>query len=231
MSRGFGYAVADCEDTATDEQAMSLAADLALGVARPDHRARCGACRLLGAGSLTCAGSLPAPIPQAVEEWLIGQLPDELESVSGFLLKKAIADYGYEGTGGKDLRARKLLASPGPYSKHFGPFFRRFTVSTDQLIEELLCAGDIQPAHALTLLMHLKAVTVDGKLLTDMSEAPKLGELIEKPDTRRARTECTVGAPDGTEPVAPIQRMIRALWAAFVLDAELRVFEPADEPG
>src|SRR4029077_8192556 len=109
-----------CPDTATDEQAMALAAQIAIGQPPATHRASCKACKLLGEGT-SCAGGIAAPLSQAAEELLINQLPDDLESVGGFLLKKAIADYGYDGAGGRELRERKLLAAPGPYQKHFGP--------------------------------------------------------------------------------------------------------------
>ena len=67
--------------------------------------------------------------------------------------------------------------------------------------------------------MHLSAIEVDGAVPTKLEDGDKLGGLIEKPAERQARTRCNV-TPDG-----PIQSLVLALWAGFVLDCDVFVID------
>src|SRR5262249_39744260 len=147
----FGFVV---DDRGPDKAAGAV--QFAAGLAeRPideaAHAASCPACKLLGR-PLACVGLIPTPIPAAVEEWVVGRLPAELETGGGFLLRRASGDFGSDGARARDLRRAGRLEAPGPYARHYGPFFRRFVVSSEQILEELLCAGDVAPAHALAIL-------------------------------------------------------------------------------
>jgi hypothetical protein len=211
------------DDRAPDKVAAGGAPEFAAQLAEKgcdevSHAANCRTCKLLGS-PLSCVGVVPAPIPAAVEEWLVKRLPDDIESVGGFLLRKAIGDFGYDGARAAELRKNKRLEAPGPFERHYGPFFRRFVVSSEQILEELLCAGDIAPSHALAILMHLQAIEVDGSIPVKMEEGDKLGSLIEAPADRAKRTKHNV-----TEPGA-IQNLVRALWAGFVLDCDVFVID------
>jgi hypothetical protein len=191
------------------------------------HVAGCPSCGLLG--RFACVGEVAAPVAASVEKWLVERLPDDLESVSGFLLRKAIGDFGYDGARARALRQRGTLAAPGPFERHYGPFFRRFVVSSEQIVEELLCAGDVAPSHGLAILMHLGAIHVDGALPARLDDGPKLGELIERPAERRARTAFALDAGDAEPGVAAVKALLAALWAGFVLDADVYVRD-SDEP-
>jgi len=194
------------------------------------HVARCPSCRLLGRG-LGCVGVVETPLAAAVEKWLVERLPEDLESVGGFLLRKAIGDFGYDGARARVLREKKRLQAPGPFERHYGPFFRRFVVSSEQILEELLCAGDIQPSHALAILIHLGAIAVDGQPPVSLdTDGPKLGQLIEKPDTRRERTSLLLPVePDADPALAGVKALLAALYAGFVLDADVYVID-SEEP-
>src|SRR5688572_26956535 len=180
MSGGWGFIV---DDKAPDKQAAGGAPAFAarLGEEAIDaaaHAAGCPSCQLLGR-PLGCVGILPAPLPAAAEKWLVERLPDDLESVGGFLLRKAIGDFGYDGARARTLREAGRLEAKGPFERHYGPFFRRFVVSSEQILEELLCAGDIAPAHGLAILVHLSALEVDGKIPTKLEEGDQLGQLVQ----------------------------------------------------
>jgi hypothetical protein len=171
-----------------------------------------------------------------VEEWLVQRLPEDIESVGGFLLRKAIGDFGYDGGRARELRAQGRLEAAGPFERHYGPFFRRFVVSSEQLLEELLCAGDIAPSHALAVLMHLGAIEVDGQLPVSLNtEGEKLGQLIEHPDQRAARTRFTLSPDEHDDPaLAGVKSLLAALYAGFVLDSDVFVLDsedPAAHPG
>lgn len=222
----FGWVV---DDESPDKVAAGGAGPFALSLSEHEqdpaaHREKCPTCKLLD-GDFACVGLLPTPIPAAVEKWLVGQLPEDIESLPGFLLRKAIGDYGYSGELGATLRKEGRLEAPGPFTRHFGPFFRRFTVSSEQLLEEVLGAGDVGPAHALAILIHLGAVTVDGAHLLQLDEGVRYGELMERPAERGLRTHCSV-TDEETDPEALVawKRLLRALWAAFVVDAPVKIF-------
>jgi hypothetical protein len=233
----FGWAV---DDDAPDKAAAGGAGPFAAALADSDqdyepHRKGCPSCRALdpdGTGDpFGCVGLIPAPLSAAVERWLIERLPGDIESLPGFLLRKAIGDFGYSGGYGRALRAHGALEAPGPFTRHFGPFFRRFTVSSEQLLEELLGAGDVAPPHALAVLAHLGLITVDGRTLTQLDEGAAYGELVSDIPSRLARTRCAADpAPGDDPPLAAAKRYLRGLWAGFVTDAPVKVFAPNLEP-
>jgi hypothetical protein len=190
------------------------------------HAASCPSCVLIGR-PMGCVGLVPGPLTAAAEEWLVRRLPDDIESLPGFLLRKAIGDFGYDGARARELRKAGRLSAPGPFERHYGPFFRRFVVSSEQIIEELLCAGDVAPSHALAILLHLQAIEVDGALPLDLDkQGPTLGPLVEQPATRRERTRFAISPDSGADPsLAGLQALLGALHAGFVLDVDVYILE------
>jgi hypothetical protein len=223
---GFGFIVDDrSPDKVAAGGAPAFAAKLAEApIDENQHAANCRTCKLLGR-PFACVGVIPTPLPAKVEEWLVHRLPDDIESVGGFLLRKAIGDFGYDGARARDLRKAGRLEAPGPFERHYGPFFRRFVVSSEQILEELLCAGDIAPSHALAVLMHLGAIEVNGKVPTKLDEGDQLGQLVEKPSERESKSRCNV-TPDSDDPaLRAVQSLVAALWAGFVLDSDVFVID------
>src|SRR4051812_14771108 len=106
----------------------------------PEPASDCVTCPLLGGHG--CYGVIDPPVSATAEEWLVARLPGELESLPGLLLRKTLHDMRYEGEGGKALRKAGLLQASGPFIKHYGPFFRRYTVTSEQLLEQIFCVGD-----------------------------------------------------------------------------------------
>jgi hypothetical protein len=225
---GFGWVVDD--DSPTKRAAggpAAFAEKLMTGEAKPCDPSSCPTCALLDE-ELACVGVIEAPIAPETEEWLAGRLPPTMESLPGTLLRQNFKDSAITGAGGEALRKRGLCAAPKPFTKHYGPFFRGYTVSTDQLIEQMLCAGDIQPAHALAILVHLGGIAVDDEVPASPDDGPRLSEIVESPGTREKRTLCTIHIDDDDpRSTVQIKRFLRALYAAFVQDTELRVFEGA----
>jgi hypothetical protein len=229
----FGFVVDDRgPDKVAAGGAVSFAAQLAeRPVDEAAHVAACPACKILNCG-IACVGVVPTPLSARVEAWLVERLPEDIESVAGFLLRKAIGDFGYDGARAKALRGKGLLEASGPFERHYGPFFRRFVVSSEQILEELVCAGDVAPSHALAVLVHLGAIEVDGKVPTSLdTDGPKLGQLVEKPQERAARTRLQI-APDAKDDptLTGIKALISALYAGFVLDVDVYVLDSAEVP-
>jgi hypothetical protein len=194
------------------------------------HIPKCPACSLLPE-PFTCLGLVPTPLSARAEEWLVSRLPEDIESVGGFLLRKAIGDFGYDGAKARELRKANRLAAPGPYERHYGPFFRRFAVSSEQILEELLCAGDIAPSHALAILMHLQAIEVDGAVPTKLEDGDKLGALVSNLSERKTRSKLALRwESDDEASVAALKTLLAALYAGFVLDADVFIFDSEGEP-
>ena len=229
---GFGFVVDDRgPDKASVGGAVKFAARLAEHpIDEPAHRQRCPSCKLL-APPYTCVGLLPTPITAPAERWLIERLPKEIETVAGFLLRKAIGDFGYDGARARTLRSQGRLEAKGAFERHYGPFYRRFVVSSEQLLEELVCAGDIAPSHALAILIHLGALELDGSAPDSLdTDGPKLGQLIERPLDRKKRTRFALEPSEGDDAsLAGLKAMLAALWAGFVLDADVFVIDPEAE--
>jgi hypothetical protein len=217
------------DDGCPAKQGGALAFAAALGErAEPPagHRAACPACALLEE-DLACVGMVAPKISAEAELALLRRLPDDLESLPGVLLRQYLEAAQVEGRGGAALRALGLLEAPGPLSRHWGPFFRRVTITTDQLLETLFGAGDVEPPHALALLCHLGAILVDGQPPISAEHGPRLGDLVRDPASRRAHAAIRIPAPSGDEPQAAFDRYLRGLFAGFVLDCPVRVLTPA----
>ena len=204
--------------------AVAYAKKLPADDASPPHEG-CATCALLG-GTTACYGVIQPPVSATAEEWLVARLPADLESLSGLLLRKTLHDMRYEGEGGKALRKAGLLEASGPYIKHYGPFFRRYPVSSEQLLEQLFCVGDWSPVHALGLLGQLGAIEVDGSALTKVDDAERYAELVQHPEKRKSRTRCSLEIREGDDrSVVELKRLLMAGWAAFVRDCDLKIVE------
>ena len=219
------------DDGAPDKTAAGGPVEFAAALADaasppPGHSATCPTCQLAGE-NLACVGLVHGPITAKAEEWLAERLPYSLESLPGVLLRQALEQGGVEGAGGAALRRAGMCEAPGPFSRHWGPFFRRVTVTTDQLLELMFAAGDIQPAHAFGILLDVGALVVDGAVPEAAEHGPRLSEVMEKPAERKERVLFGLELPADADPSKrELARYLRALWAAFVLDGELRVITP-----
>jgi len=214
----FGYVI-DFACPAKDALGGTLqaATRIAEGARLVPAKSGCDACEIGDA----CIGVVSTPID---EKWLMERLPAELESISGEVVKQAVAA-GFEGKRARELRASGKLEAPRPVERSWGGFFRKFTVTSDQLIEQMFCVGDIEPPQALAILVELGAVSVDGRIPKGLDEGTGLSELAEDVPARRKRTQCTVTAtPSDESSTAELKRFLRALHAAFCLDKKVLVF-------
>jgi hypothetical protein len=222
---GIGWIVDDGCPPKRDGAAAFAAALVESPTPPAGHRAACRACALLEE-ELGCVGLIAPKLSQAAETWLLRRLPDDLESLPGVLLRQFLAEARVEGKGGAALRKLGLLEAEAPLQRHWGPFFRRVTITSDQVLEGMFGAGDVEPAHALALLVHLGAILVDGEPPAAAEHGPRLGDIVRDAGARRARTACRVTA-SATEPSQlALERYVRALYAGFTLDCPVRVRSP-----
>jgi hypothetical protein len=223
---GFGWVVDD--DGAAKRAAggpAEFARRLVTGALAPCAPGACPTCDLLDEPA-ACVGVIEAPISPAAEQWLAGRLPASIESLPGQLLRQNLKDGHIDGRGAEALRRRGMMAAPKPFTRHWGPFFRGYAVTTDQLFEQMLCAGDVQPSHALAVLVHLGGIAVDDEVPLAAGHGPLLAAVVQAPAERPARALCTIQhEPDDDRSTTQLKRALRALYAAFALDTELRLFE------
>ena len=225
MTQAIGWIVDDGCPPKRDG-AAAFAARLAESDAPPaGHRAECRACALLGE-DLGCVGVVAAKVSRDAEIWLLRRLPDDLESLPGVLLRQFLSEAKVDGKGGEALRKLGLLEAQAPTPRHWGPFFRRVTITSDQVLQAMFAAGDVEPPHALALLVHLGAIDVDGEPPASPEHGPKLGEVVTDVAARRERTACRVSAASADASTLAMERWLRALWAGFVLDCPVRVLSP-----
>jgi len=222
---GFGWVVDDDSPIKRDAGGPAEFAEKLIGGQLEPCDARCPTCALLDEVA-ACVGVLEAPIAPETEEWLAGRLPAAIDSLPGQLLRQNIKEGSITGAGGEALRKRGLMAAPKPFTKHYGPFFRGYSVTTDQLFEEMLCAGDVQPTHALAILVHLGGIAIDDVVPATPDHGAALAEIVQAPAAEReARTLCTIHIDEDDErSTIQVKRFLRALYAAFVQDTELRLF-------
>jgi hypothetical protein len=214
----FGYVI-DFACPAKDALGGTLqaATRIAEGARLTPAKSGCDACEI----GDHCIGVVSTPLD---EKWLMDRLPEELESISGEVVKQAVAT-GFDGKRGKELRAGGKLGDSRPVERGWGGFFRKFIVTSDQLLEQMFCVGDIEPPQALAILVQLGAISVDGRVPRGLDEGGGLSELAEDVPARRKRTQCTVTAtPSDGDSIAELKRFLRALHAAFCLDKNVRVF-------
>jgi hypothetical protein len=194
---------------------LQAATKMAEGARLVPAKSGCDACAI----GETCIGVVTMPMSTEAESWMMERLPPELESISGEVVKQAVAA-GFDGKRGRELRKEGR-----PLERSWGGFFRKFTVTSDQLIEQMFCVGDIEPPQALAILVELGAVMVDGKIPTGLDEGAGLSELAEDIAARRKRTQCTVTPTPSDEPsIGELKRFLRALYAAFCLDKKVLIF-------
>lgn len=228
----FGFVVDDDGQDKTGEGgAARFAYDLADRALDPHHLDRCPSCQVLGE-VYACVGLIPTPLSTEAERWLVEQLPEDIEQLPGYLLRKAISEYGYTGELGESLRRQGLLTASGAFTRHFGPFFRRFTVSSSQLLEEMLLAGDVAPSHALAILIHLGGLLIDDEKPLALESGAQLAELMQEPTQRRSRTQLAIDDIDESDDpsLAGLKRYLGSLYAGFVLDTNVLVFAPEPDP-
>jgi len=222
-----GWVVDDgCPPKRGEGGAATFARSLSDGAPPEGHRADCPTCKLLDE-DLACVGVVESRLSAAAEDWLAGRLPEHIESLPGMLLRKNLGESGVTGATFAALRKRGFCEAPGPFSRHWGPFFRRVTVTTDQVLEELFCAGDVQPAHALGVLVHVGGIQIGRGQINSISDGGKLAHLMANLADREPMTLPALSLRDDDESgVRQLKRYLRALYAAFVLDCEVKVFTP-----
>lgn len=127
----------------------------------------CKACRAnLFNRDFGCGGIINYPIPFEAEEWLVAQLPDDLDSAAGRMLMYAIEDFDYSGQVVDELRvAGDVLESSVPAVRKWSnpPTEEATTVTSSQVIHMMFLVGNPQQAnHAKMVAWYLGILEYKG---------------------------------------------------------------------
>ncbi len=229
-TQGFGWIVDDQSEAKKQaDGALGFAKNIIEGTAQPCVIGTCPTCSLLDE-SMACMGVIEQPFASNAEQYLFEKLPKYHDSLPAQSLIAALKDNSIKGDGGRALREQGFTENKrNQYRRLYGSFFRRRSVTSDQLLELLFCATPIQPSHALALLFYFDAITVDGRAPMTDADGEHLADIMQYPDTRDKRTACIINIHDDQGSVLQVKRLLRGLYAAFIQDVECLVIPALHE--
>ncbi len=201
-----------------DEATRALEAGFALrplafhcGRCRANHRRR----------EFGCLGALPLPLSARAEEWLMERLPQTLKLETGSpeerrrlaAVRELLRLLRGAGTASDALERRlrsaapvRLLQRAEPAVRRYGFLLRPERVSSSQLLDLLLCRGELGPLLGETVLRAL-GVWVDGTSGSD----GLLEAVFTQPEEH-----------SDDPSIAALKRLFLALMVASSLDAAVR---------
>jgi hypothetical protein len=132
----------------------------------------CKVCPAHLSRELACHRRIRYPIPEHVEAWLMGRLPESLACTAGALLVRSIGEFGWDGAPTAKLRAAgtTYFESRAPYGVRWAaPDGSSIELSSDQLFQMMFMVGHVTPAHALMIALFCGVIPHDTPIrdLTD----------------------------------------------------------------
>jgi hypothetical protein len=190
----------------TTEQAVSAQSLLDEAAPLEPERATCADCPADGgAGGFGCYRSIPYPIPEVAEAWLLARLPPEIECTAGYFLTRAVEDFAWSGEHAATMRKRgdTFFESRMPLGMRWGAF----ELSSDQVFHMMFHVGALEPTHCLMLALFFGVVPhdIDPDILRDPARR------------RLALAESKVNVPNDPRCV-PIAQFVAALGVAAYND-------------
>lgn len=169
-----------------------------------------------------CYLQLAYPVKEATEAWLLERLQPP-GTVGGFLLERALDDFGYDGEPVKEMRHHGLFELEESPSRDWSPTRR---VRADQIWHGILQVGaSLDPGHLMGVLLWLGALRVNGRVPGEVrADASLLQKLLQlEAPAQRAMTAGLVLGLETSEEVAEGQRLLQAFYASWVTGAPVRV--------
>jgi len=126
----------------------------------------CAACPAGLSREFTCHRRIRYPIPEHVEEWLMGRLPKTLDCTAGALLARGLGEFGWDGEPVARLRTHgtTFFESRAPYGVRWPTEGGTIEVSSDQLFQMMFLVGDLAPTHCLMLALFYGVIPHDTNL-------------------------------------------------------------------
>lgn len=131
-----------------------------------------------------CYRTVNYPIPAHVEAWLLSRLPENPASTAGQLLRRAFADFGWEGEHAAGMREQngRFFEATTPQARRFPD---GFVVTANHVHHMLFGVGHPNPAHCTMVLLFLGVLAHDldpAWLQTTQNKAHVLGFAVVPPE-------------------------------------------------
>ena len=169
-----------------------------------------------------CYGTINYPIRASTEQWLMGFLPDDLESTAGLILQRAVKDLGYDGSPILRLRSQKTFFEDQRGQTRtwkgkgfFGRMSGAFSITSSQLLQMLFCLGPLQPSHCAMVGLFLGLIPHDSP-----AEALKNKAIFEKAASNFASR---IRVPADDAGATNFFHLFQALVGAVLLDVPVLV--------
>jgi hypothetical protein len=199
----------------TETEEVTVAELLEQAKALEPERGHCAGCPANGdSPGFGCYKSIPYPIPTEAETWLLGLLPDELDSTAGRLLLQAIEDFDWDGDHAAGMREEgdTFFQSRLPQAVSWGEGDDEVEVDSNQLFHILFHVGNVGAMHAFMVCLFLGVVPHDLEL-----------EALADP-ARRASALVTATVPQPpSEACEPMATFLHALVTAARLDIDVLI--------
>lgn len=194
---------------------VSVQAMLDEAAALEPLRGHCAACPANNdSPGFGCYRSIPYPIPEEAEAWLLGLLPDDLGTTAGQLLVRAIADFEWNGEHAAGMRADgdTFFESDAALAVAWGEGADAVEIDTNQLFHLLFHVGPIGSTHAFMVCLFFGVVPHD-------LDVDALGDPAARADALR-----TAAVPQPpTESCQPFAAFLHTLVTAARLDCDVLV--------
>jgi hypothetical protein len=123
----------------------------------------CSACPAGLPREFTCHRRIRYPIPEHVEEWLMGRLPKQLDCTAGALLARGLGEFGWDGAPVARLRSHgtTFFESRAPYGVRWEGDGKPVEVSSDQMFQMMFMVGNLAPTHCLMVALFCGVIPHD----------------------------------------------------------------------
>lgn len=176
------------------------------------HRPACASCPAnAGAPGFGCYRTINYPIPAHVEAWLLARLPESPTCTAGQFLRRAVADFGWDGAHAANMRAQgnRFFEASTPQTRRFAD---GFTLGSNQVHQLLFGVGHPNPTHC------TMAALFFGLLPHDLDP----GWLQNAQNRAHVLAYATV-APQGDAAVESMAGFLRACVLAARLEVQILV--------
>lgn len=178
-------------------------------------RPQCAGCAVNGdSPGFGCYRSIAYPIAEAAETWLLGLLPDDLDTTAGQLLVRAIDDFEWTGQHAAEMRAQgdTFFECREALAVSWGEGEDEIQIDSDQLFHMLFHVGAVASTHAFMVCLFFGIVPHDLDLAALTDPAARAQAL-----TRAAVPQPPLEACEG------LAQFLHALVTAARLDCDVLI--------